>query len=41
VEVGVELGMTYVVSKLGLLDGPKATPLRQVRKELLAPPPPS
>jgi hypothetical protein len=37
VEVGVELGMTYEVSKQGLLDAARPVPLRVVRKELFAP----
>lgn len=37
VELGVELGVTYEVSKLGLVDASRPVPLRVVQKELLAP----
>jgi hypothetical protein len=41
VQLGVELGVTYEVSKLGLLDGSRDLPLRPYHKELLAPAPSS
>jgi hypothetical protein len=41
VQLGVELGVTYEVSKLGLLDGSRDLPLQPYQKELLAPAPSS
>jgi hypothetical protein len=38
VQLGVELGMTYDVSKRGLVDASRAVPLRPYQKELLTPP---